>query len=216
MEVFLKLVSGVCWTIVYIESIRIGFREKTYAMPIFALVLNIAWEGLYTYLDFASGSLSVQFWINAIWFIFDLLIFYTFIRFGRKEITKYVKDKYFIPMSIALLMMAVLIQYSFNVEFKELGSWYSAFIQNLIMSILYINMLVQRDSLKGQNMKIAIAKWIGTLAPTYVFGVIYGNQLILVLGLLCSVFDILYVFKISFYMKKLKMNNKSSQIVEHI
>jgi hypothetical protein len=42
-------------------------------------------------------------------------------------------------------------------------------------------------------MLIAGAKWIGTLAPTILFGW-YGNSpLILGLGALCSVFDLTYV-----------------------
>jgi hypothetical protein len=44
MEPFLTLISGLAWTIVYIDSIRIGFRQKTYAMPMAALALNFAWS----------------------------------------------------------------------------------------------------------------------------------------------------------------------------
>lgn len=45
----LIVTSGICWSIVYIECIRIGFKEKTYCMPLFALGLNIAWEGIYAF-----------------------------------------------------------------------------------------------------------------------------------------------------------------------
>lgn len=40
MEMFLTLISGIGWIIVYEECIRLGFKEKTYAMPLFALGLN--------------------------------------------------------------------------------------------------------------------------------------------------------------------------------
>ena len=43
----LIVISGICWSAVYIDSIRIGFKQKTYCMPLFALGLNIAWEGIY-------------------------------------------------------------------------------------------------------------------------------------------------------------------------
>jgi hypothetical protein len=39
-------------------------------------------------------------------------------------------------------------------------------------------------------MTIAIAKWIGTLAPTIVFGVYEDSAFILALGALCSVVDL--------------------------
>ena len=90
--------------------------------------------------------------------------------------------------------MSFAIQYYFIVQFGDLGRLYSAFLQNLIMSILFINMLVNRMDIKGQNLSIAIYKWIGTLAPTILYGVIWGNKLILVLGIFCSVFDILYIY----------------------
>jgi hypothetical protein len=41
----LTVLIGIAWMIVYIDSIRVGFKQKTYAMPIAALGLNIAWEG---------------------------------------------------------------------------------------------------------------------------------------------------------------------------
>ena len=61
-------------------------------------------------------------------------------------------------------------------------------------------MLVRRGSREGQSFVIAISKWIGTLAPTILFGVIGSGAfkgpsfLILVLGVLCSVFDLIYIY----------------------
>ena len=47
----LIITSGICWSSVYIDSIRTGFKQKTYCMPLFALGLNIAWEGIYAMSD---------------------------------------------------------------------------------------------------------------------------------------------------------------------
>lgn len=33
IKVILTLISGVCWTIVYIDGIRADFRDKSYAIP---------------------------------------------------------------------------------------------------------------------------------------------------------------------------------------
>jgi hypothetical protein len=68
------------------------------------------------------------------------------------------------------------------------------------MSVLFIHMLVKRGSLEGQSLNIAINKWLGTLAPTILFGIIgsggfpNGSFMILALGILCSVFDLMYVW----------------------
>lgn len=210
MELILSLLSGICWTIVYIQSIRIGFREKTYAMPLFALALNITWEGLYSYFDLRSNVGSAQTWINLCWFLLDIVIVYTYFKFGKDDFSKNADKKYFIPVSIFIFLMSFVIQYSFSVEFGNHGPWYSAFLQNLIMSILYINMLVTRGSAKGQDLIIAVNKWIGTLAPTILLGIIRGDQLVLVLGIFCSVFDISYIFYLNSVKKSVLERTDSS------
>ncbi|HEY5222228.1 MAG TPA: hypothetical protein VIJ18_04135, partial [Microbacteriaceae bacterium] len=70
---------------------------------------------------------------------------------------------------------------------------YSAFLQNLLMSGLFIAMLVVRRGARGQSMVIAIAKWLGTLAPTILIGVLGNLPFIIGIGLLCSVFDLIYI-----------------------
>jgi hypothetical protein len=205
MIIFLKLLSGICWSIVYIESIRKGFKDKTYAMPLFALGLNIAWEGLYTWVDLSQTTIEIQAWVNLVWFLLDIVIVYTFYKFGKDDFSKYTGKKLFIPAALLIFAMSFIIQYGFFMEFgHSLGASYSAFLQNLLMSILYINMLANRKSLKGQSQTIAISKWIGTLAPTILFGMIYGNTLILILGLFCSVFDIAYILYLNHYKKQLE------------
>ena len=56
MEMFLTLLSGICWCVVYEECIRLALTDKTYAMPFWALALNITWEGIYTYYDLRAGA----------------------------------------------------------------------------------------------------------------------------------------------------------------
>src|SRR5215470_12426854 len=84
IKIALTVVSGVCWTIVYTEGIRIGFRDKSYAIPFYALALNFAWELLYTYFGFRTNGVTVQNVFNSVWFAFDVGILYTYFKFGRK------------------------------------------------------------------------------------------------------------------------------------
>jgi hypothetical protein len=61
-----------------------------------------------------------------------------------------------------------------------------------------ITMLAGRGKREGQSLSIAINKWIGTLAPTILYGLIgeggfpRGSFLILVAGVL-SIFDLIYI-----------------------
>ena len=199
-KVFLIIISGICWTIVYIDGIRVGFRDKSYAIPFYALALNLAWEALYTYHGFRINGVDTQNIFNAAWLTFDLGILYTYFRFGRKYFRPASKSA-FIGWSVLGLITAFALQYAVLREFGVAkGAAYSAFPQNLIMSILFIAMLARRGSREGQSLTIAISKWIGTLAPTILFGVIgqggfpRGSFLILTVGLFCSVFDLIYIW----------------------
>ena len=199
-KTLLTLISGLCWTIVYIEGIRLGFKDRTYAIPFVALALNIAWEFLYTVLGFRTSPTDVQTIINAVWFLFDIGILCTYLRFGRQYFPSSLPQSWFLPWSLLVLLMAFLVEYSFAREFGELkGGSYAAFLQNLLMSVLFITMLAQRGSTAGQSLVIGVAKWIGTLAPTIIFGLMGTRTfngpsfLIFIAGLFCSVFDLIYI-----------------------
>lgn len=193
MVLFLTLLSGIAWTTVYAESIRVGFRDKSYAIPAAALALNIVWEFLYAGHGLSLG-ISVQTVINVAWGLADVVIVYTFLRFGRAELAAFVTKPLFIGWAVLLLVTACVVQSLFVVEFDwDPAARYSAFLQNLLMSGLFIAMFVARKGLRGQSLLIGVAKWIGTLAPSILFGWIENSPLILGLGLLCSIFDLAYI-----------------------
>jgi hypothetical protein len=208
-KLLLIIISGLCWTIVYIDGIRVGFRDKSYAIPFYALALNFAWELLYTYHGFRINGVDAQNVFNAAWLTFDIGILYTYFRFGRKYFGGRLFNppanaggvKLFVGWSVLGLVTAFAIQHAVISEFGVAkGAAYSAFPQNLIMSILFIAMLAKRGSREGQSLLIAVSKWVGTLAPTILFGVIgqggfpRGSFLVLTIGLFCSVFDVIYIW----------------------
>lgn len=92
MSTFLTLLSGIGWILVYEECIRIGIKQKTYAMPLFALGLNFAWEFLYSFVDIvyeAHGPLTgmnlIQVVVNVFWCCLDMVILYTFLRMQKRN-----------------------------------------------------------------------------------------------------------------------------------
>lgn len=197
MELFLTLLSGIAWSIVYIELIRNGYKHKTYVMPLFALSLNIAWELLYSINDLfiISSSNGIQAIVNLIWACLDLIIVYTYFKYGKK----YFPDdsrKYFLPYSLLVFITGFAIQFAFYFSFNSLAAaQYSAFMQNVAMSILFLVMLFQRKESTGQTLLMAVSKWIGTLAPALLMGLIQGfNPYIIICGVICSMFDLLYIY----------------------
>jgi hypothetical protein len=193
MSLVLTLVSGIAWTLVYVDAVRLGLTQRTYAMPLAAFGLNIAWEVLYTVLGFWGGRPDVQTWVNLVWACGDIGILYTVLRYGPREFA-YVRRQVFYAFVALVIVASALVQVMFRLEFGTSGGpSYSAFLQNLLMSGLFISMFVARRSGRGQSLLIAVSKWLGTLAPTILFGVLTYRPFILVIGLLCSVFDLVYV-----------------------
>jgi hypothetical protein len=193
MELFLTIASGLAWTIVYIEAIRLGFRYKTYAVPVAALGLNIGWETIYG-VHGLIGTISAQSVINILWAAADVVIVYTYFRFGRAELPRFVTRPLFIGWGVVVFGTSYAVQALFIGQFGWTdGARYSAFLQNLLMSGLFIAMLIARRGTRGQSMVIAVAKWLGTLAPTILIGVLGHLSFILGIGLLCSLFDLIYI-----------------------
>ena len=208
MELFLTLLSGIGWTLVYIDSIRKGFKDKTYAIPLYALGLNFAWEVIYTFRDISTAG--VQGIVNLIWMLCDAVIVVTYFKYGKREFPENAK-KYFLPFSILSFAACVVFQVAFLLQFPEgiEAATYSALAQNAAMSILFVIMLFRRDSTRGQSMLIAVAKWIGTLAPTLLLGVVTQfNIYVILTGIICSVFDILYIVMLK---QKLEEEKKTTK-----
>lgn len=194
MTLALTLLSGVAWTVVYVVAICIGFQQRTYAIPAAALALNIAWESIYATHGVVAGNLSLQTYVNVAWALADVVIVYTFLCYGGREMPGFVSRPMFVAWAVLLFGTAYAFQWLFIVQFgwREASS-YAAFLQNLLMSGLFITMFVARRGPRGQSIVIAVAKWIGTLAPTIAFGALAGSAFILGLGVLCSVFDLAYI-----------------------
>jgi len=202
LSMILVLVSGISWSIVYLAAIKVGIKDKIYAIPFWALALNFAWEVLHGIFGLAEIGFSAQSIINILWALLDCGILYTFFKYGATESPTFLNKRVFISFSVVGILISFVVQYAFIHEFTlVLAGAYSAYLQNLLMSVLFITMLMKRKSSKGQNLCIAFFKWIGTLAPTILFGVIgvaelggRPNQFVLILGVLICIIDIVYIY----------------------
>jgi hypothetical protein len=200
IHLFLTVLSGLCWTVVYLDGIRVGIRDQSYAIPYWALALNIAWEVLYTIAGYDYYGVKPQIIVNAIWLALDIGILYTFLRYGTKYFPGHMGRTWFYLWSTLGLLTSFVLQWSFFREFGiQNGAKYSAFLQNLLMSILFIVMLVQRGKGEGQSLVIAVGKWIGTLAATLHFGILDEGpkSFVLSVGSMIAVFDIIYIMMLT-------------------
>lgn len=200
IRLILTLISGLAWTIVYIDGLRIGIKDKSYAMPIWPLGLNIAWELIHFIIGARLAGFTPQTVINGVWFLLDIGLVYTYFKYGRKYFPKEFKPAWFYLWGAAAIAVGFIVQLTFVREFDVvMGATYAAYLQNLLMSVLFIQMLVQRKSREGQTMLIAVSKFIGSLAPTISFGILGGGPFpapvtfVLIIGSLMALFDVVYI-----------------------
>lgn len=218
------MASGVFWLIAYLLIIYRGFKDHSYGMPVVALIGNLAWEIIFGLgietgcpATWASCPASLIQARNFIWLLFDFVILYTVLKYGRHYFTG-ILQKYFYVIVLGAIAVAFALIYSIVQEFWiqnvwnvtvdgqtpaflplkiQGGSYYTGFGLNLIMSVLFVFMINRRGNAEGQSVYIAISKWLGSLAAfgfmladgiqTPVVNVLYG---------VVFLFDVLYIWMV--------------------
>jgi hypothetical protein len=172
------LASGVFWSITYVLIILNARRDRVYGMPLAALCANIAWEFIETFI-FPAPATGIEKilsnLINITWFGLDIFILVDYLRFWRydfppnlKARAHYVMLAFGIVVSFALIYggHTYFIAYQKPIFNTQFGMVLASFGQNLMMSILFIAMLIRRNSTAGQSVWTAVAKAIGTAAAS--------------------------------------------------
>ena len=202
--IVLRLMGGGFWMISYSIAIYKGIKDKSYAMPFFALCLNISWEILY-FKKVLNGGDGGLLWIvmDSIWLILDSGILITYFLYGKKYYPDKLKN-YFWVFSIFQLIIAMLIMNEFYINYPFHAKINAGFFINIVMSMLFIDMLIKRNGKEGQSIILAITKFIGTLIATILSGFCFGavNRISLVLGGISAVVDIIYIYLLVIWDKK--------------
>jgi hypothetical protein len=157
--------SGVLWTLAYLLMIRRSFLDRTYGMPLVALCANLSWEFIFSFVyphDLPQRA------VNVVWFSFDLVVLLQLLLYGPREFAGLPRRAFYAVLALALATSfgAVL---ALTLEFDDFDGVYSAFGQNLMMSVLFIAMLRSRGSLRGQSVGIALLKLGGTALASFAF-----------------------------------------------
>jgi hypothetical protein len=192
------LFSGIFWTICYILIIRQALQDRIYAMPLLAMTMNISWEFLFTFIYPSVGGF-MQETINFLWFALDLGIIYTYLRFWRADYPSNLSPKLMWPQFILIFAASIPLMVAIVMKTGKIdGAVYTAFADNLIMSVLFITMLLRRGDRRGQSLGIAWTKLLGT-ATASVSQYLYDptNPIWNVLYIEILFFDILYVVMLS-------------------
>ena len=200
------MIGGLFWSATYILIIRRGFKDKTFGMPMAALCANISWEAIFA---FVTPHGAPQLYVNYIWFALDAVIVVQFLKYGKKEFPNIARWQFYAAFALGL-SIAIPMILAVNYELEDTVGAYAAFGQNLMMSVLFVMMLINRKGISGQSFYIALFKMIGTgLSSTAFYFFRPGTQESVLLPLLfvtIFVFDLIYTVGIY---RKYKSNGMS-------
>ena len=92
-------------------------------------------------------------------------------------------------------------------EFRDWDGKYVSLGQNLIMSMLFIGLLLERDNLSGQSLWIAICKMLGTLtASISILTFFHDSRLLGFFSVSILFYDIAYCYLVHAKSKELRIN----------
>jgi len=202
--------SALFWSLTYVLLIYVGFKEKTFGMPLFALGLNISWEFLFSFLRIIPDGGSQRI-VNIVWLLLDVAILLTFLKYGKPDFPKlsatgfYANAALVFVVSFGILFVATdfpRVEATQDIRLTASRDM-TAMLQNGVMSILFVHLLRQRGSSRGQSIWIAVFKMLGTLCVSLMllqpaFRVqIYGHHaqiwvILIVAGVVVFAYDMIY------------------------
>jgi len=195
----IMMIGGLFWSATYILIIRRGFKDKTFGMPMAALCANISWETIFA---FILPHDAPQLYVNYIWFSLDVVIVIQFLKYGKKEFPSIPKWQIFAIFALGIAIAAPMIVGISNELNDNVGA-YAAFGQNLMMSILFVTMLINRQGIGGQSFYIALFKMVGTGLSSLAFYLYrpIAQDSILLQFLFVSIFIFDLIYTIGIYRK---------------
>ena len=88
-------IAAAYWVWVYIVVIRDIIKNKFVGIPVLAVCSNISWEFLWSFVFYTNMGALFE-WGYRAWFILDVFIFYSILRYGKMQFTDPALKKYFV------------------------------------------------------------------------------------------------------------------------
>lgn len=159
-KALISIGSFTFWNLAYILIIKRGFQDQSFGIPITSVCFNISWEFLFSFCYPVPGLLKQA---MLVWFVGDILILFTCLRYGRKDFENALIKKWFFPGVAALLAMALLLGWGFITGYQDHYGKATGTVDGLIAAALLIAMILRRNNPKGQSCYIAVFMLVGNI-----------------------------------------------------
>ncbi|KAF8995901.1 hypothetical protein BDQ17DRAFT_1250313 [Cyathus striatus] len=160
----LNTICGISWTIAYVLYVFQARKDNSYGMPLTALIFNVTWEFVYTFIYRLNG---IGRYVHFPWVFLDAFLVSETLKHAPKEwaeTSPLVANHFSTFFSIASLL-ALTAQWTFAHQFSRTNaSFWSAYVCQNILSWGSIWMLLARGNGSGHSMEIWWCRFIGSLA----------------------------------------------------
>jgi hypothetical protein len=152
---------------------------------------NVTWEFLWGFVwkvEMMGGTLQ---WFYRLGCLLDVFILACVFVYGRKQVSLPALKRWFAPMVVASLAGWTLFYWTFKNQGYDLplGS-NSAYAINVVMSILYINLVLRVKDMHAFSADIGWLKGVGTgMVTVFVFLAYPENHFVQALGILTAILD---------------------------
>ncbi len=190
------LFAGGClmWVVAYVILIKETRRFKFMEMAAFAGASNFAWETVWSWAYTTDTGLFMV-WTYRAWFFLDIYIFYLLLQYGHKQVVNPVLRQYFKYWCSAALIGWIIVYYYFVKAGYDMPiGANTAYIAQIILSILCPVVLLNAKSMDGFSFNFALWRSFGTAANTVFMFMHYPeNQFLHTLGVMAFILDMGYL-----------------------
>jgi len=155
---------GLFWTAAYGLYVQQARQDQFYGMPLLALVLNLTWESVYTFIYRLNG---VGRYFHFPWVFVDGLLVAETLKHGPKQwsdSSPLIAENFSIIFVVCVLL-ALSAQLTFAHQFSESNaSFWSAYVCQNVLSWGSLWMLLARGHTSGHSLPIWGCRFIGSLA----------------------------------------------------
>jgi hypothetical protein len=177
-------IGALGYTICYVLMTRQSIRDRTYAMPLFVLAFNFAWEMVFALFVAIEAREKAMF---TIWMIIDLGLVYALVKYGANEwkhapaVARNI-GKIFVAMlawwCVALYAVSAWWLNPANpvspkdgksykgvagVDSDELGYW-TALVAQVVLSVMSLAQIVVRGDRRGSSYSIWLSRFAGSVS----------------------------------------------------
>lgn len=209
--------------IYYIEAIRLGFRDKTHAVPIFANMYIFAHD--ITFLLLANRWFNeVHHWLYKVfWFaviifvIMESVVHYQTIKYSGKDLFPQLGQQQYLLIYLLMQIGVAILFYFIYTQLNDFLFLIHFTLTIIILNALNIPMLISRGSGKGQSMVTAFSILIGPNIVLFLFFLpllasYFRSLPFILMGIGVTILNLIYIWLLTKYPKYMPQQSLTSEI----